>query len=166
MLDPGTRSSLETKHEEVTLQNSSLRIGEVARRACVSVDTLRHYERRGLLQNVHRTHSGYRIYSGDVVEQVGRIRSALAMGFTIKELATVFAVRNSGGIPCRRVRSMAVDKLSLLDLRIHEMVRLRKQLKATIRAWDAILEKTPAGQKARLLDVLTSSPKNSRRLSR
>ena len=62
-----------------------MRIGEVARLTGVSRDTVRHYERRGLLKTTPRTEGGYRMYSPDAVEQIRLVRSALAVGFTIAE---------------------------------------------------------------------------------
>jgi DNA-binding transcriptional MerR regulator len=135
-----------------------LKIGEVARELGVSPDTLRHYERKGLLSRALRSHSGYRLYSRDVIEQVIRIRSALAIGFTIDELARVFAARHKGTAPCRQVRSMAIEKLAALEQQIDEMIHLRDHLKQVIGTWDAILKKTAAGDKAHLLDALTSVP--------
>ena len=75
-----------------------LRIGELARRTLTSVDTLRHYERMGLLLP-RRLANGYRVYRPDAVERVRMIRSALALGFHLDELAKFLALRASGRAP-------------------------------------------------------------------
>jgi DNA-binding transcriptional MerR regulator len=136
------------------LTSAPLRIGPIARAAGVSPDTLRHYERRGLLSRVQRSASGYRLYPKETVDQVRRIRNAIAIGFTIDELSKIFKVRDKGGAPCSEVRTMAAQKLSALEARIEEMVRLQHHLKKVIRQWDVALKSTPAGQKARLLESI------------
>ena len=141
------------------MENRALRIGEVARRTGVSPDTLRHYERQGLIPKPKRTAAGYRMYSPDVIERVRLIRSALSVGFTIRELSRILEIRDRGGAPCAEVRSLAAFKLDHLDKRIAEMQDLRVKLRSLIKRWDAMLSKVPAGRQARLLDVLISKNK-------
>ena len=141
------------------MENRALRIGEVARRTGVSPDTLRHYERQGLIPKPKRTAAGYRMYSPDVIERVRLIRSALSVGFTIRELSRIFGIRDRGGVPCAEVRSLAAFKLDHLEKRIAEMQDLRVKLRSLIKTWDAMLSKVPAGRQARLLDVLISKNK-------
>src|SRR5947207_15027156 len=85
--------------------NRPLRSGELARRAGVSPDTLRHYERKGLLAPC-RTPSGYREYSAEAVDRVRLIRRALSIGFSLDELAPILAARDRGRAPCRAVRAL------------------------------------------------------------
>ena len=141
------------------MENRALRIGEVARRAGISPDTLRHYERHGLIPKPKRTAAGYRMYSPDVIERVRLIRSALSVGFTIRELSRIFGIRDRGGVPCAEVRSLAAYKLDHLEKRIAEMQDLRVKLRSLIKTWDGMLSKVPAGRQARLLDVLISKNK-------
>src|SRR4029450_5163345 len=75
---------------------------ELARLTSVSTDTLRHYEKRGLLTRAPRTRSGYRRYSADAAARVLLIQRALVVGFSLDELATVLAERGTGGGPGRR----------------------------------------------------------------
>jgi len=82
-----------------------LRSGELARRAGVSKDTLRFYERKGLLEPPRRTSNNYRLFPTEAVERLRWIRHALAMGFTVEELARVAGARSRGQFPCREVRS-------------------------------------------------------------
>jgi len=150
-------SRVETFGEEMMVSNNrAMRIGEVAALTGVSVDTVRHYERRGLLNMVARTASGYRMYSTDAVEKIRLIRSALAVGFTIAELSRIFKTRNAGGAPCREVRAQAVLKLKNLEEHIQKMHLLRSELKGIIRRWDKMLRGTTPGQQAHLLEILVS----------
>lgn len=74
-----------------------LRAGQLARRAGVSTDTLRHYERKGVLPIPRRTAKGYRQYPHQALERVRLIQRALAIGFTLDELAGILKVRDREG---------------------------------------------------------------------
>ena len=139
-----------------SLKERVMQIGQVAKLTEVSVDTVRHYERCGLLNGVARTPAGYRMYSSDAVEQIRIIRSALAVGFTNAELSRIFRTRNAGGAPCREVRAIAGVKLENLEQDIQRMQMLRRELKRVIRCWDKMLTAARPGQQAHLLEILLS----------
>src|SRR6185436_15097720 len=128
--------------------------GELARLTGVSTDTLRVYERRGLLPTPRRSANGYREYPAEAPVRVRLVRRALAIGFTLDELRLVLNVRDRGGVPCRDVRVLAGRKLALLDARIEELIGARMQLQGIVEHWDAILARTPHGARAALLDAL------------
>src|SRR5437773_925083 len=92
-----------------------LRSGELARQAGVSADTLRHYERKGLIARPRRSPNGYREYPASTLDRVRLIRSALAVGFTLDELARILKERDQGGAPCRQVRQLAAEKLAEVE---------------------------------------------------
>ena len=89
----------------------SLHSGELGRLADISTDTLRFYERRGLLPLAPRTVSGYRLFPPEALARVRLIRGALSIGFSVAELAAILRERDQGGAPCRRVRELAANKL-------------------------------------------------------
>src|SRR5258708_3925348 len=134
-----------------------MRSGELARLAGVSSDTLRHYERIGVLARPVRTSAGYRQYAPEALDRVRVIRRALAVGFSLKELARVFRVRAQGGVPCGEVRALAAGKLAEVDRRIAEMIALREHLQELLQQWDKQLKKTPKGARAHLLDGLAKT---------
>jgi len=68
----------------------------------ISTDTLRLYERKGLLRSPMRTDNGYRCYSPDCIVRLRLIRAALSIGFTLDELAKILKIRDAGGAPCTR----------------------------------------------------------------
>jgi DNA-binding transcriptional MerR regulator len=82
------------------------------------------------------------------------VRRALALGFSLAELARIFRVRERGGAPCREVQRMAEGKLAELEKRLAEMSALRDELRALLADWDRRLESTPAGMRAGLLERL------------
>jgi DNA-binding transcriptional MerR regulator len=131
---------------------------EVARATGVSTDTLRHYERQGLLPRVARTAAGYRQYSAATVQRVLLIQRALVVGFSLADLKRVLTVRDRGGAPCRNVRELIDERLQALDHRIEELLALREELRGILTEWDDRLLRTPPGQRAHLLESLGSKP--------
>jgi len=124
----------------------------------VSTDTLRHYERKGLLPGVTRTATGYRRYSAATVERVLLIQRALVIGFSLADLKRVLSVRDRGGAPCQRVRSLVEQRLDRLNQRIEELLALRDELRLLLGDWDERLSKTATGQRANLLETLGTRP--------
>jgi len=138
-----------------------LRAGELARAAGVSTDTLRHYERKGVLPKPRRSPNGYREYASESLARVLLVRRALAFGFTLDELARVLRARERGGAPCREVRALAAEKLSGVEARLRELASLRDELRATLDEWDSRLSKTAAGERARLLESLAARERDN-----
>jgi DNA-binding transcriptional MerR regulator len=126
--------------------------GELGHAAGVSTDALRFYERSGLLPRPERSQAGYRLYSPEALHRVRMIRGALSVGFSVAELREIFGERDRGGAPCRRVRKLAAEKLVELEAQMRELARLREELRAAIAEWDRALKKTPAGERAGLLE--------------
>jgi DNA-binding transcriptional MerR regulator len=148
------------------ISGKTLSAGELARRAGVSADTLRHYERKGVIAPPPRSANGYRRYPEDAVARVQLIRRALGLGFTLDDLAGVLRMRDRGGVPCGRVRALAATKLQEVEVRLRELRTQRNDLRSALREWDTQLAKTPAGKRAGLLDSLrTTSPANPKRSS-
>ena len=112
------------------------RIGEVARESGVGVETLRFYERRGLLGRPRRTGANYRVYDDAVLERLAFIKRAQAVGFSLDEITEILAESEGGGLPCGHVREMARRKLEELDRRLAELQRYRRELGRTLREWD------------------------------
>jgi DNA-binding transcriptional MerR regulator len=136
-----------------------MRIGELAARAGVSRDTLRYYERAGLLPTPPRGPNGYREYSDAVVHRVAFVRSALQFGFGVKQLAGFLRSREQGRPPCRDVRAAAERIAVEMDRRIAEWTAARARLASTLEAWDARLRAAPDGAPARLLETLVQLPR-------
>jgi DNA-binding transcriptional MerR regulator len=136
------------------MRDTPLRIGQVAERAGVSTDTIRHYERLGLLPKAARTTAGYRHYSPDAVDRVRLVRHALRFGFSLSDVAGFLRVRASGGTPCRDVRATAERILTAVDQRIAELTAARTDMSRTLRDWDRRLARTPENQPAHLLEAL------------
>jgi DNA-binding transcriptional MerR regulator len=135
-----------------------MRSGELARTASISTDTLRHYERLGLLPAPKRTGGNYRVYAAEAVQRVRLIRNALAMGFSLKELSRIIKIRDDGGAPCREVRQMAEEKVAALGRQIDELATYREHLRRVLEDWDERLSRTGKSERARLLEALAEPP--------
>jgi DNA-binding transcriptional MerR regulator len=131
---------------------------ELALASGVSADTLRHYERLGLLRGTTRTASGYRRFPPEAIARVQVIQRALAVGFSLKELAGAFGERERGGVPCQRVRLLVGERLAALEDRLRDLTALRDEMRGLVQEWDVRLAATPKGQRARLLDMLVGHP--------
>jgi DNA-binding transcriptional MerR regulator len=158
VLDPGIGSELYNADVKcVTAKARYLHSGELAKAAGVSTDTLRHYERTGVLPRPRRGTNGYRQYPPEALERVLLVRRALSVGFTLDELARLLSVRDRGAAPCREVRALAATKLAEVEDRLAQLVELRGELRATLNEWDARLARTSGGARAGLLESLAAS---------
>jgi DNA-binding transcriptional MerR regulator len=128
-----------------------MRIGELAASAGISTDTLRHYERAGLLPRAARSANGYRDFPVETLERLRIVRAALAVGFTVEELSRILREREHGSAPCRSVRDLAASKLAEIIRELRELRELRRTLSALIEDWDARLAQQPAGTPVHLL---------------
>lgn len=143
----------------------SLRSGMLARLVGVSPDTLRLYERKGILRPPLRSANGYRCYSPESVDRVRLIRAALSIGFTLDELAEILKIRDAGGALCQKVRNLAAEKLRGLEHHIQQLVELQEQLKSVLESWDHLLHQTSQPKRAGLLEALAAAPVKARTLS-
>jgi len=140
-----------------------LRAGELARRTGVTKDTLRFYERAGLLPRPERLPNNYRVYPAGAVERVLWIRRVLAAGFTVEELARILAERERGGVPCRKVRDLGAAKLAEMEERLQELEAARDTLRALLKDWDRRLAEVGPGKLAGLLEALPETPRQETR---
>jgi DNA-binding transcriptional MerR regulator len=131
-----------------------MRPSAAAKLTCVSTDSLRHYEKLGLLPGVTRSSNGYRRYSEETVRRVLLIQRALVVGFSLDDLRSVLAIRDRGGAPCHGVRALVSDKLVALEARLAELRDLRDDLRRLVKTWDRTLAETTPGQPAHLLESL------------
>lgn len=123
---------MDTSTSRQTTQH--LTIGTVARRAGVGIDTIRYYEREGLLPEPQRRTSGYRDYGSGVIERLRFIRRAKDLGFTlegIRELLTLSTDRERG---VKSVKQRAQARLGEVEQRIRELQRVKRGLKELIDA--------------------------------
>jgi DNA-binding transcriptional MerR regulator len=132
--------------------------GELAGLAGISPDTLRHYERMKLLAPPRRSSGNYRQYPPAALNRVRLIRHALAVGFSLPELARILKVRDKGGAPCRQAKQLLESKLHAMDAQIEDLVSMRNHLRTILADWEARLAHTLEGERAGLLESLVVPP--------
>jgi MerR family copper efflux transcriptional regulator len=117
-----------------TQASPHLAIGAVARRAGVGIDTIRYYEREGLLPPPRRRASGYRDYDPVAIDRLQFIRRAKALGFTLEDIRDLLALSADHERGVRGVKQHAQARLEKLDARIAELRRMRRGLVRLIAA--------------------------------
>ena len=112
-----------------------LRIGKIARLARVNVETIRYYQRRGLITEPDKPHMGYRRYPADSVKHIRFIKQAQALGFTLKEVAVLMRLEEVRA--CAKTRSLAVRKMTLIDQKLTGLIAMRAALASLVQQCDA-----------------------------
>lgn len=141
------------------MTSASLRSGNLARLTGVSADTLRHYERIGILPRSERTEGGYRIYSPSAIQRVQFTQRALQLGFSLKELSEILRTRDNGGAPCHRVLQLTEEKLHSLGRQIQELRRTQTYMRQLVRDWRKKVKQTRPDSRAMLLHSLADRPR-------
>lgn len=103
-------------------------IGQVARLASVGVETVRFYEREGLLEPPARSASGYRQYAEDAVTYIRFIKRTQQLGFSLKEIRELLTLRVDGQTECSQVRACAEAKIAAVEQKIVELQHMRQAL--------------------------------------
>lgn len=118
----------------------TVRIGLLAKQVGVNVQTVRFYERRGLLPEPTRKVSGYRIYGPDDLHRLCFIRHAKTLGFSLNEIATVLQMREKGKCPCGEVTKIGERHLHDLAQQIERLRRFQAELSRAVRTWKRLGE--------------------------
>ena len=105
-----------------------LTIGRLAREGRVNVETIRYYERRGLLPRPARRPSGYRIFPPSAAQVLRFVRAAQVLGFSLKEIKELLSLRIQPGRSCADVRGRAEQKITEIDQKIQTLQAMRKAL--------------------------------------
>lgn len=128
-------------------------IGQLAAAAGVHIETVRYYQRRGLLNTPDRPLSGHRRYSEGALQRLCFIRNAQKLAFSLGEVAELLALTE--GENCKRARAIANDKLVHLAERVGEINRIRRRLRLLIKRCDG---KRPGGVGPIILSLLADEP--------
>ena len=109
-----------------------MQIGQLATRAHVSVDTVRYYERNGILPPPQRKESGYRAYGNDDVARLHFLRRAKALGFTLKEIRELLVLSSSRADDMAELKTAAQEKLADVQHKLDELTRIRDGLQTLV----------------------------------
>lgn len=104
-------------------------IGQVAKKAGVNIETIRYYERRGLIPEPKRRESGYRQYTDEAVRRIRFIKRVQKLGFSLKEIAELLSLRVSPSTTCAEIKSKVESKIAEIDAKIRALRQMKKALK-------------------------------------
>jgi len=114
-----------------------LTVGEVSRLAGVNRETLRYYEREGIIDMPKRKDSGYRIYTLETVKRIRFIKRAQTLGFSLKEIMELMALRNDAqDAKCRDVKEYAQDKVKTIEKKLADLKQMHSRLLELIAVCD------------------------------
>lgn len=130
-----------------------MRTAQVARRSGVNVQTLRYYERRGILRAPSRLPSGYREYAEDTVSVIRFVKRAQELGFSLDEVETLLELADGGPRSCDAARALATQKLDELDVKMRSL----RAMQASLRRLVATCELPRSDRECPLLDSLSTS---------
>jgi len=115
--------------------SENLTIGILAKRSDVNVETIRYYQRRGLLQEPSKPSGGFRQYPQESVKRVRFIKRAQVLGFTLEEIQGLLALDERKA--CTETREIAAHKLELIAQKISDLSKIKKSLARLVRSCDA-----------------------------
>ena|SRR5579872_5870706 len=140
------------------MSTQRLTVSQLARLTGVGPDSIRHYERIGLVPKAQRSRAGYRVWTAGEVQYLKWVASAKRAGFTLHELAQIFRMYRAGSAPCRTVQKLLVQKLADLDRKIDELTTLRAELGRVLVGWEERLQRASSGEFVPLFDDLHQVP--------
>lgn len=108
--------------------HAELTIGRVAKEAGVGLETIRYYERLGLIEQVPRSASGYRIYPETAVRRLLFIRRAKGLGFSLKEIKELLSLRRGPNATCGDIKEKARAKMSDIEAKVNDLLKMREAL--------------------------------------
>jgi MerR family mercuric resistance operon transcriptional regulator len=136
------------------MTEAKLTIGHIAHAARVNVETVRYYQRRGLVSLPPKRTRGFRYYTPETASRVRFIKRAQALGMSLKEVQRLLKLDAKGA--CKETRSLAVEKLTLVEQKLVDLAQLRDVLRGLVAACDK-----PHGTACPIIEQLEASPRSS-----
>ena len=130
----------------------SLKIGQVAERSGVGIETVRFYEREGLIPKPDRSSSGYRLFDDETIARLQFIRRAKELGFTLIEIKELLSLRLDTTTSCADIKSRAEAKIADID----EKIRTLKRMKTTLKKLTSKCNGQGSVNECSILDALDS----------
>lgn len=106
----------------------NLTIGKVAKLTGIGIETIRFYERNGILLKPDRLPSGYRVYTSDAINRIMFIKEAKALGFTLEEIKELLNINEEPGADCGTIKKKALMKVEDVDKKIANLVKIKDSL--------------------------------------
>jgi len=142
------------------MNEKPLLIGRLAKLSGVKPDTIRFYERSGLLPKPSRTASGYRVYDAVALNQMRFIRKAQSLGFSLDEIRRIMSLRGQGRETCRRVIAIAEATLAETEAKLKDLQQFRDALAHHLALWK---QNSKSKARAEFCRLIESTPLASKR---
>jgi DNA-binding transcriptional MerR regulator len=137
-----------------------MKVSELARRAEVTAETVRHYTREGLLHPQRDPDNGYQLFDQTDLERLRFIQRARTLGFSVAEIGDILAHADQGDSPCPMVRDLLASRLPQIRARIRELEALASRMEQALDAWAEMPDGTPDGHS--LCRLIESFPEATR----
>lgn len=120
---------------------SGMQVGATAARSGLTIDTIRFYEKQGLVAKPPRSAGGFRLYSAEDVDRLRFVSRAQALGFSLEEIRELLLLRESSSEACSHVHDLLTEKIATVHQKLQELRRMERQLKSAKARCDAALAK-------------------------
>ncbi|MFN8006776.1 MAG: heavy metal-responsive transcriptional regulator [Terriglobia bacterium] len=121
-----------------------IQIGQLAKQTGLSIDTIRFYERQGLLKQPSRSKGGFRLFSADDLQKLIFIRRSQLLGFSLGEIRELLVLRDEKTQACQHVRDLLNQKLVTVRAKIEELRKLEVELRSALTKCNREMKKMPA----------------------
>ncbi|MEA2118592.1 MerR family transcriptional regulator [Halovibrio sp. HP20-50] len=122
-----------------------MKVNELAKRAGVTAETVRHYAREQLLAPERHPDNGYQLFSDTDLERLNFIQRARKLGFSVAEIREILAHADQGDSPCPLVRDLLASRLPQVRARIAELEALAQRMELALTSWQGMPDGTPDG---------------------
>ena len=129
--------------------HQAAKIGEAAKEAAVSIDTIRFYEKQGLLKRSSRTEGGFRLFGPGEIQALKFIRKSQQLGFSLSEIRELLVLRDDSVPACVHVQQLLEQKLAGVAHKIEELQALEHNLRVALRKCNRILRTARASHEGR-----------------
>lgn len=137
-----------------------MKVGELARTAGVTAETVRHYTREGLLHPRRDPENGYQLYDGQALNRLRFIQRARTLGFSVREISEILEHADHGDSPCPLVRDLLASRLPEIQARIAQLQALAERMEQALSTWRYMPDGTPDGHS--LCRLIESLPEDDR----
>ena len=121
-----------------------IQIGKLAKQTGLSIDTIRFYERQGLIKQPRRSEGGFRLFSADDLQKLSFIRRSQLLGFSLGEIRELLVLRDEKTQACQHVRDLLSHKLAAVREKIEELRTLEEELRGALTKCNREMKKAPA----------------------
>lgn len=141
-----------------------MKVGELARAAGVTAETVRHYTREGLLVPSRNPDNGYQLYDSDDLNRLRFIQRARTLGFSVREISDILDHADHGDSPCPLVRDLLAQRLPTIRQRIADLEALAARMEQALDTWRDMPDGVPDGHS--LCRLIENLPDDKRAESR